>query len=616
MKYYSIRKLRKIVKKQTKVYRKKEKKLDPTVRKSFEELFTAIYKALNDKNKEQANLLFQKLEQHCEEHLKQSSFEKGVDVVVGIAIALVIAVLIRQMWFEFYIIPTGSMRPTFKEKDYVAVSKTDFSLNVPLQNKYFYFDPDLLKRGNIFIFNGAGLDIPDVNTRYFFLFPGKKQYVKRLIGKPGDTLYFYGGQIYGIDKDKQPIQEFDHPLFEKIEHIPFIHFSGKVYAQNILPNGIFSPIFLYQMNQNVAKMEVSLFGKLQGEVTYSPSVQKYSDLWGIKNFAMARLVSNAELNDCAPMAQTPLYLELKHHPKLDPLLLAKDEYQRLRPSLSYEYSYIPLNETSLRKIFNHMTTARFVIKNKKAYRYGYKKTSFSLDIDAPDGVYEFDNGVLYKVYLDSFFISVPSTLKTVLDFLPVGGFLKKMPENHPLYTFSVDRVKLLYNLGIEFDTRFSSEKKHLFLDPSRYAYFKKKNLYLLGHPILSEQELETYTSSELSKENSSLSYEPFIDLGPPLINGELDVDFIEKYGVKVPENRYLALGDNHAMSADSRDFGFVPESNLKGGAEYIFWPINRIGSPLQPAYPVVNLPKIIVWTSFIGFCTIAYVVYRKRKRFH
>ena len=53
----------------------------------------------------------------------------------------------------------------------------------------------------IVIFSGQDMDISDVDTKYFLIFPGKKQFIKRLVGKPGDSLYFYGGLIYGIDKD-------------------------------------------------------------------------------------------------------------------------------------------------------------------------------------------------------------------------------------------------------------------------------------------------------------------------------------------------------------------------------------------------------------------------------
>ena len=57
----------------------------------------------------------------------------------------------------------------------------------------------------LLVFTGENMDIRDVDTMYFYIFPGKKQYVKRLMGKPGDLLYFYGGEIYGIDGDGKDI---------------------------------------------------------------------------------------------------------------------------------------------------------------------------------------------------------------------------------------------------------------------------------------------------------------------------------------------------------------------------------------------------------------------------
>ena len=112
------------------------------------------------------------------------------------------------------------MRPTLKESDFLVVSKTDFGLNIPLTTSHFYFDPSLVQRGEIVVFTGENMDIADSDTVYFYLFPGKKQFVKRLIAKPGDTLYFYGGKVYGIDEAGRDItSELQLPELDKIDHI-------------------------------------------------------------------------------------------------------------------------------------------------------------------------------------------------------------------------------------------------------------------------------------------------------------------------------------------------------------------------------------------------------------
>ena len=48
---------------------------------------------------------------------------------------------------------------------------------------------------------------------------------------------------------------------------------------------------------------------------------------------------------------------------------------------------------------------------------------------------------------------------------------------------------------------------------------------------------------------------------------------------RIPAASYFVLGDNRAMSCDSRRWGFVPRSNIIGRAEAIYWPPNRVGEP-------------------------------------
>jgi signal peptidase I len=293
--------------------------------------------------------------------LKKNLFEQTRDFILGIAAALFIAVLIRQMWFELYEIPTGSMRPTFKEQDRLSVSKTDFGINIPLHLGHFFFNPNLIKRNNIVIFTVENMDVRDANTVYFYLFPGKKLLVKRVIGKPGDTLYFYGGKVYGIDEAGRDITpELQLPELDKIDHIPFISFEGTRVATtpSVIP-GIYSPVVISQMNEPIVRLYATSPTQARGELLPKIQMQNpqlhYGDMWGIKNFAMARLLTKDQVRlftdqDPSTMEEGVLYLELKHHPSLSNARIGTDEYNRVRPLVGLSTSIIPLNESQLKTI--------------------------------------------------------------------------------------------------------------------------------------------------------------------------------------------------------------------------------------------------------------------------
>jgi len=604
---YRMKKAESFLKTTWKSFLRNQHKLPEDIKKKFQYLLKELQASLIKKDRQSSKELTKELEILAKTHLKRSPVRNFIEFFLGLIIALAVAIIIRQSCFELYEIPSGSMRPTYKEVDRLVVSKTQFGLNIPLTTSHLLFDPLQAKRMGVFTFTGENMDISNVKTKYFYLFPGYKQYIKRMIGLPGDTLYFYGGKIYGIDKNGKDLsKQLQREDLSYLEHIPFIHIEGKV-STNSLPtkNGdLFSSAIVKQMNIPLAKLYISQNKEVHYDLI-SPNTSKnfdLYDLWGMGNFGSVRILPKQLVPKSKDLPNAEYYLEITHHASLAKAKIARDSYFRTRPMLHTEKSFLPLSENHIKAIWENLYTGRIVVENGLIRRYGVtsadaKKNPYALkikDIEIPNGTYEFYRGTLYEV--------------------KAQGITVKARKDHPLASFNIARTLLLFNIGIECDMRFNPSTKDFGISPSRYTYFRDGTLFLMGAPIFKKEDptLENFVHSELEKKQLSPRYTPFIDNGPPLNkDGSLNIEWIKTYGIKVPEKHYLALGDNHAMSSDSRDFGFVPEDNIRGVPAFTFWaPGNRWGFPNLGIYPLFTLPREISWSLLL----IGFAIYKYRLR--
>lgn len=128
-----------------------------------------------------------------------------IDLAKTLAVALLIALGVRTFLYEPFHIPSGSMYPTLEIGDYIFVNKFTYGYSrysfpfdlPPFDGRVFAGEPD---RGDVVVFalpTDPGVD-----------------YVKRVIGLPGDTVETRGGRLFINDEivERRPLDDFPYQL--------------------------------------------------------------------------------------------------------------------------------------------------------------------------------------------------------------------------------------------------------------------------------------------------------------------------------------------------------------------------------------------------------------------
>ncbi len=118
------------------------------------------------------------------------------EIVKTIVFALLIAMVLRIFLFQPFTIPSASMEPNLYEGDYIVVSKWSYGFSkhsIPFSPPLF--DGRIMgsapKRGDIVVFK-----LPRDN---------KTDFIKRVIGLPGDRIQMIANKLYINDKPVQDV---------------------------------------------------------------------------------------------------------------------------------------------------------------------------------------------------------------------------------------------------------------------------------------------------------------------------------------------------------------------------------------------------------------------------
>ncbi len=140
----------------------------------------------------------------------KSKLRENVEAIV---IAIILALFIRTFVVQAFKIPSGSMKPTLQIGDHILVNKFIYGLKVPYTGKKIisFNNPD---HGDIIVFRYP--EDPD------------KDFIKRLIGVPGDVIEIKNKKVYVNDV----------PIVRDLG----VHTDSRILSGQINPRDNFGPV--------------------------------------------------------------------------------------------------------------------------------------------------------------------------------------------------------------------------------------------------------------------------------------------------------------------------------------------------------------------------------------
>src|SRR5262245_47922598 len=172
---------RHLLKEARRILKRKGAQIPGAVAATVKAAVQAVEDAVGSGDVERLRKANQTLDEAMDDHLSFARKSTMREYAESIGVAIAVALLLRAFVVEAFQIPSGSMIPTLEVGDHIFVSKFSYGLSIP------FTDIKILKWAQ-----------PERGDVIVFKFPQERStdYIKRVVGLPGDAVEVRQGQLY------------------------------------------------------------------------------------------------------------------------------------------------------------------------------------------------------------------------------------------------------------------------------------------------------------------------------------------------------------------------------------------------------------------------------------